>query len=130
LFTALPNHEQPHELLEFVFLLWQLPQTLRTNDSRKREGVLLRVPDNIRSVHGPEGGTALDIGHGHMFSLNPTGSRILELLKSGCSEPQIVAEIIGEFGGNPETVQADIREFFVSLEEHHLVEQSRSDGSL
>ena len=91
---------------------------------------MLGVPENIRSVHGPEGGTALDIRHGHMFSLNPTGSKIRELLKCRCSEAEIVAEIVRQFGGSPETAQADIREFFVSLEKHHLVERSRSDGSL
>jgi len=90
---------------------------------------LLRVPESIRSVHGPDGGTVLDIGHGRMFNLNLVGSKILELLKSGYEEPEIVAEISREFGVTPETVQLDVREFFASLEEHHLVQRSRSDGT-
>jgi hypothetical protein len=93
----------------------------------KREDALLRLPDNIRSVHTPDGGTALDVGRGRMFNLNLVGSRILELLKIGYTEAQIVTEISREFGASPEIVLPDVREFLASMERNHLVERSRPD---
>jgi hypothetical protein len=90
---------------------------------------LLRLPDNIRSVHSTNGGTVLDVGHGRMFNLNLVGSRILELLKIGYDEAQIVTQISREFGASPEIVLLDVREFLASMERNHLVEGSRSDGN-
>jgi hypothetical protein len=95
----------------------------------KREDALLRLPDSIRSVHSADGGTALDIGTGRMFNLNLVGSKILELLKSGYTESQIVTQISREFGASTEIVQLDVQEFLSSLEKHHLLEQSRLDGT-
>ena len=107
--------------------------TTSTNTSNerfgKREDALLRVPDNIRSAHTPDGGTVLDVGRGQMFNLNLVGSRILELLKIGYAEAQIVTQISREFGASPEIVLLDVREFLASMERNHLVEGSRSDGN-
>jgi hypothetical protein len=105
--------------------------TTSTNASNerfgKREDALLRLPDSIRSVHSTTGGTVLDVGRGRMFNLNFVGSRILELLKVGYTEAQIVTEISREFGASPEIVLPDVREFLASMERNHLVERSRSD---
>jgi len=105
--------------------------TTSTNASNerfgKREDALLRLPDSIRSVHSTNGGTVLDVGRGRMFNLNFVGSRILELLKVGYTEAQIVTEISREFGASPEIVLPDVREFLASMERNHLVERSRSD---
>ena len=53
-----------------------------------------RVSDTVRSTHGQDGAIVLDIRHGQMFNLNFVGSRILELLKDGSAQPQIVDEIV------------------------------------
>ena len=89
--------------------------------------MLLRIPDNIRSVHGPDGGTVLDIGHGRMFNLNPVGSRILELLKTGHAESKIAMEISKEFGVGPETIELDVREFLASLVSYKLLETDNAE---
>ncbi len=63
----------------------------------------------------------LDIQQGQMFNLNPVGSRILELLESGTSEPDIVEAISREFGASRDMVGNDVREFIESLRKHKLV---------
>lgn len=90
---------------------------------------MLRLPDSIRSVHSTNGGTVLDVGRGRMFNLNLVGSRILELLKTGYAEAQIVTQISREFGASPEIVLPDVREFLASMERNRLVERSRSVGN-
>jgi hypothetical protein len=48
----------------------------------------------VRSTHSQDGAIVLDIRQGQMFNLNFVGSRILELLKNGTAQPDIVDEII------------------------------------
>jgi Coenzyme PQQ synthesis protein D (PqqD) len=82
----------------------------------------VKLSAQVRSTHHQDGAVVLDILHGQMFRLNLVGSRMLELLKQGCAEEQITAEISGAFGVPPETVTTDFREFLAHLEKHHLVE--------
>jgi hypothetical protein len=81
----------------------------------------VRVSDNIRSTHNQDGGIVLDILHGRMFRLNFVGSRILELLKQGSTEPEIVDQLARQFGIRPSTAEADVREFVEILERHKLL---------
>jgi DNA-binding IclR family transcriptional regulator len=57
-----------------------------------------------------------------MFNLNLVGSRILELLKSGSTEPEIVDEIGQEFSVGRELAENDVHEFLQTLQKCHLVE--------
>jgi len=82
----------------------------------------VKLSAQLRSTHNQDGAIVLDILHGEMFRLNFVGSRMLELLKQGCSETQIAAEISGEFGAGREIVETDLREFLAHLERHHLLE--------
>jgi hypothetical protein len=91
---------------------------------------MLRVSDHVRSTHDQDGGVVLDVRHGQMFSLNFIGSKILELLKRGCPEPQIAQEISMEFGVTREIAAADVREFLDTLEKHRLIEVRSSNGPL
>lgn len=81
----------------------------------------VRVAENVRSTHSQDGGIVLDILHGQMFRLNFVGSRILELLKQGSSEPEIAEQLAREFGIERATAEADVREFVETLEKHHLL---------
>lgn len=80
-----------------------------------------KVSGAVRSTHGQDGAIVLDVQQGQMFSLNLVGSRILELLKSGSSESQIVDVISREFDVSRRLVENDVREFIDSLKKHKLV---------
>ena len=63
-----------------------------------------------------------------MFNLNPVGSRILELLKSGCTEADVVDEISRQFNADRAEVERDVQEFIASLQEHRLIVDTTSNG--
>jgi hypothetical protein len=56
-----------------------------------------------------------------MFNLNLVGSKILELLERGLTEPEVVDAISREFQTSREVVENDAREFIDSLKRHKLV---------
>ncbi len=56
-----------------------------------------------------------------MFNLNLVGSKILELLERGSTEPDIVDAISREFNTSREVVENDVREFMESLKNRKLV---------
>ena len=99
---------------------WQCPG-IRANRKPREGSKIVRVSENVRSTHSKDGGIVLDILHGQMFRLNFVGSKILELLKQGFSEPRIAEQLAREFGIDRATVEADVREFVEILEKHHLL---------
>jgi hypothetical protein len=84
---------------------------------------MYRVSETVRSSHNPDGAIVLDVQQGQMFNLNFVGSRILELLKSGSTESEIVDEIGREFGVGRELAENDVRGFLQTLKKCHLVEE-------
>ena len=89
-----------------------------------RDGAAMyRVSDTVRSIHNQDGAIVLDVRQGQMFNLNLVGSRILELLKSGSTESEIVDEIGREFSVGRELAENDVREFLQNLKKCHLVEE-------
>lgn len=70
----------------------------------------------------------LDIRQGQMFSLNFVGSRILELLKSGSSETEIVKTLNRDFNADSEMVRKDVKEFLDALSTHKLIESNDTNG--
>lgn len=89
---------------------------------------MYRVPESIRSTHGQDGAVVLDIRKGQMFNLNVVGSKILELLKTGASEPAIVDEISSTFQVSRDVAEGDVREFIESLKQQDLLEICGSNG--
>ena len=89
---------------------------------------MYKVSEGIRSTHGQDGAIVLDIRQGRMFNLNFVGSRILELLETGATESAIVDEICQNFAVVREAAELDVREFVESLKQHHLVEDTGSNG--
>jgi hypothetical protein len=59
-----------------------------------------------------------------MFNLNLVGSRILELVKDGSAQPEIVDEIIREFGVSRHLAENDVQEFLQTLRKYRLVENT------
>jgi hypothetical protein len=89
----------------------------------KDGAAMYRVSDTVRSTHNQDGAIVLDVRQGQMFNLNFVGSRILELLKGGSTESEIVDEIGREFGVGRKLAENDVREFLQNLKKCHLVEE-------
>ncbi len=89
---------------------------------------MYRVSETVRSTHSQDGAIVLEVQRGQMFSLNFVGSRILELLKSGYSELEIVDKIGREFGVRRDLAENDVREFLQTLKERQLVEEREASG--
>lgn len=89
---------------------------------------MYRVPESVRSTHGQDGAVVLDIRQGQMFNLNSVGSKILELLKTGATEPAIVDEISSTFQVSRDVAEGDVQEFIESLKHHHLLESCGSNS--
>lgn len=87
---------------------------------------MLNIADAIRSTRTVDGSVVLDVRRGRMFSVNPVGSKILELLEQGQNERRIAQEISRLYGTNIEVVQADVHDFMEALREQHIVQASDS----
>jgi hypothetical protein len=85
---------------------------------------MYKVSDSIRSTHGQDGAIVLEIRQGQMFNLNFVGSRILELLNKGSGQPEIVDEIVREFGVSRHVAENDLQQFLQTLEKYRLVEST------
>jgi hypothetical protein len=83
---------------------------------------MYRISDTVRCTHSQDGAIVLDLQQGQMFSVNPVGSRILELLSAGCTEPAIADEIGRVFPVSRETAEQDVQEFVQTLKERRIVE--------
>ena len=86
------------------------------------------VPDDVRATHNEDGAILLNVRHGQMFSANRVGSAIFQLLKAGCDEAAILAEITRKFGIGEEVVRSDLRDFVAALTKCHLLEVTDSDA--
>lgn len=89
---------------------------------------MYRISDTVRSTHNQDGAVVLDIRQGEMFNLNPVGSRILELLKSGSPEASVIDQISREFETDRRVVERDVQEFIASLREHRLLVETGPNG--
>ena len=80
------------------------------------------VSEHVRTIHGADGATVLDIFHGQMFTLNFAGSRILELLKHGSAGARDRGTTRARVQDRASaTAEADVREFLKTLERNHLL---------
>ena len=82
----------------------------------------MKLSEHVRSTHNADGAVVLDILHGEMYRLNFVGSRMLELVKLGYSEPRIADDISREFRVDRTIVETDLREFLTHLEKHRLLQ--------
>jgi hypothetical protein len=91
---------------------------------------MYRVSNALRSTHNQDGAIVLDVRQGQMFNLNLVGSQILELLKNGSTQSEIVHEIGREFSVGRELAENDVLEFLQNLKKCHLVEERESDAAV
>lgn len=80
-----------------------------------------RVAESVRSTYGQDGAVVLDIRQGQMFNLNVVGSKILRLIENRSSQPEIVDEIVREFGVSRQLAEKDVENFFETLTKHRLI---------
>jgi len=96
-------------------------------DRGRQKQKVFSVPQHLRTAHGLDGATVLDILEGQIFRVNLVGSRIIELLKQGYCETEIAGRLAGEFAIEQRIVASDLREFLLTLEQYRLL--FRRDGS-
>jgi Coenzyme PQQ synthesis protein D (PqqD) len=83
---------------------------------------VLAISKTIRRTQTPDGAVLLDVERGQMFSLNPIGTKILELLDEGHDEAQISEHMSAVFGVAIETVRVDVRDFLEALSGHEILQ--------
>ena len=81
-----------------------------------------KLSHNLRTNYAPDGAVVLDIVRGRIFRLNPTGSRILQMIESGRAEEEITSMLVREFSANAMVAASDIGEFLANLKSHSLLE--------
>ena len=92
---------------------------------------MLTISGTIRRTETPDGAILLDIEQGQLFSVNPVGSQILDLIGAGCNEAQIADRLSIAFGADIDTVRRDVHEFLESLSRQNIVfgiERATKDG--
>jgi Coenzyme PQQ synthesis protein D (PqqD) len=104
-----------------LFFLRRLPGPINRNDSPE-EFFAMKLSEHLRSTHCQDGAVVLDICEGKIFRINLVGSRIVELLRMGLSESEIVQRLTVEFAVERTTVTTDVREFLEQLRQLHLLD--------
>ena len=73
-----------------------------------------------------ESGFVFDPQSGDVFTVNPTGREILNMLKDGLPQDLIVEHLEALFTVDGEDVARDVAEFIGLLEDHRLIQGERS----
>jgi Coenzyme PQQ synthesis protein D (PqqD) len=89
---------------------------------------VLLVSHTIRRIQTPDGAVLLNVERGQMFSLNPVGSKILELLDAGVAQAQIAEQVSAAWSADLEMVERDVRDFIEALRRHEIL-QCRLPGT-
>ncbi len=84
----------------------------------------MKLSTQVRSTHDRDGAVVLDILRGQMFRANLVGSRILELLRHGYTEPEITEKIAIEFCTEPGAIAAEVQGFLAQLKTFRLLDVS------
>jgi hypothetical protein len=87
---------------------------------------MLTLSPGARFSKSQDGGILLDLDRGVFFSLNPVGTRIVELLRETCALASIVHTIAREFHVPEEIVKNDIDCFLLRLRQQRLVDGDES----
>jgi hypothetical protein len=68
-----------------------------------------------------ENGFVFNASTGDSFSINETGSFIINLLKEGKSKSEIIEKIQTEFNAEKSNIEKDLSEFIKVLQNHQLL---------
>jgi PqqD family protein of HPr-rel-A system len=75
------------------------------------------VSSRIKDLAISDSGFVFDPYSGGMFTLNPTGRTILESLREGLSEPDVVQRLRDEYDQVTPRVEEDVRDFLRTMKE-------------
>jgi hypothetical protein len=78
---------------------------------------------NLRSVANDDGAVILDIEHGLISTLNPTGAYVWQRLQRGEPLETIIAILACDAGEEVLIVERDVRDFVEDLKQRHLLPQ-------
>lgn len=84
---------------------------------------MLQLSKNVRTVIDPDGAILLDLLEGKMLRCNRTGATILELLLRRYDQDEITAEFRRRYQLPPDSAEADVRAFLMSLQNQGLLRQ-------
>jgi Coenzyme PQQ synthesis protein D (PqqD) len=76
---------------------------------------------HLYTVVDQDGAAILDIEHGLISTLNPTGAYVWQGLERGETLETIISSLVTETGEEPLVVERDVREFIETLKENHLL---------
>jgi hypothetical protein len=82
----------------------------------------IKIAPSVRSVFSQDGAVLMEIKQGLMYTSNPVGGRILELLTQGNSPEQVVESISRECDVEAETVRHDLEAFIEQLASYGIVD--------
>jgi hypothetical protein len=81
----------------------------------------ITIAPSVRSVFSQDGAVLMEIKQGLMYTSNPVGGRILELLSQGNSPEQVVESISRECEVEQEMVRKDLETFIEQLVTYGIV---------
>lgn len=99
-------------------------------ESSRLVSTMFSISPSVRLTKSQDGGVLLDIEQGEIFSLNPVGTRIIELLQTEQTRSSLVHVVSREFSAPEEAVAADIDEFLALLRQQHLLTEGATGQSL
>ena len=85
----------------------------------------ITLKPSVRSVFSQDGAVLMEIKQGMMYTSNPVGGRILELLSQGVSPENVVETISRECVVPQETVRNGLERFVEQLRTYGLIEQEK-----
>lgn len=86
----------------------------------------IHIPPSVRSVFSQDGAVVMEIKQGMMYTSNPVGGRIFELLSQGQTPEQVITAISLECDVDRETVQRDLDGFLDQLRSYGLIERDNA----
>ena len=85
----------------------------------------LNLMPSVRSVFSQDGAVLMDIKQGMMYTSNPVGGRIIELLSQGMSAENVVETISRECSVERDIVRHGLERFVEQLRSYGLVETEK-----
>ena len=82
---------------------------------------MLTLSSTIRRTDSPDGAVLLDIEQGFIFSLNPVGRKVLDLIEAGCREQEIPSRICETYRAESDAVRTDVQQFIEALRQHGIL---------
>ena len=86
---------------------------------------MFMISTSVRMTKSQDGGILLDVEKGEIFTLNPVGTRIVELLQEGHDEFSLARTLSREFSVPEEVVKRDVDDFLFRLRQERLIDDRR-----